>query len=95
MFMTMQDKRPLIIGLNSVLMALSTIAIATRLCIRCFLIKSVGSDDGMCSIQNRPQHKVLMNYTVLIVIALILTLALSSLYMLCKSFLISSLQARC
>lgn len=41
------DKRPLIIGLNSVLMALSTIAIVTRLLTRTFLIKRVGSDDGL------------------------------------------------
>ena len=48
LFATMEgDKRPLIIGLNSVLMALSTIAIVTRLLTRTFLIKRVGSDDGL------------------------------------------------
>ncbi|CZR62788.1 uncharacterized protein PAC_12685 [Phialocephala subalpina] len=60
----MEDKRPLIIGLNSALMALSTITIATRLLTRRFIIKHIGPDD------------------VLILIAFILALTVSSLYIL-------------
>jgi hypothetical protein len=81
----MQDRRPLIIGLNSVLMVLSSITIFARLLTRGFLLKHVGPDDGKCPMQNRLQHRVIMNSTVLISIALILALTLSSLYMLCGS----------
>jgi hypothetical protein len=57
----MQDRRPLIIGLNSVLMVLSTITIVARLLTRGILLKHVGPDDGMCPVQNRLQHTVIMN----------------------------------
>jgi hypothetical protein len=49
----MEDRRPLIFGLNSVLVALSTIAIAVRLVTRGVLLKRFGPDDGMSPAQNR------------------------------------------
>lgn len=48
----MDDRRPLIIGLNSALIVTSTIGITIRLLTRTFLIKHVGLDDGLCPSQN-------------------------------------------
>jgi hypothetical protein len=44
----MDDKRTLIVSLNSVCMAISFIAISARLLTRYFIIQHIGADDGLC-----------------------------------------------
>jgi hypothetical protein len=82
----MEDRRPMILGLNIALMLLSILAIAARLSTRAFIVKKIGPDDGWCSSCTIASKWRIDNYTVLIAIAFLFGLALSTLYMLCRSF---------
>ncbi|KAM5357339.1 hypothetical protein ACJZ2D_016362 [Fusarium nematophilum] len=78
----MEDLRSSIIGLNIALMLLSILTITTRLSTRAFVVKKVGADDGWCSSCNIASKWRIENHTVLIAIALLFGLALSTLYIL-------------
>ncbi|KAH7124487.1 hypothetical protein EDB81DRAFT_911243 [Dactylonectria macrodidyma] len=78
----MDDLRPSILGLNIALMILSILAITARLSTRAFIVKKIGADDGWCSSCNVAYKWLSDNNTVLISIAFLFGLALSTLYML-------------
>ena len=82
----MEDRRTSIFGLNIALAILSILAITSRLSTRAFIVKNVGAEDGWCSFCNVASKWRSNNNTVLIAIAFLFGLTLSTLYMLCESF---------